>query len=338
MKRGREKGMDSKLKTLIELVRRLPEGKLDEAIERIQEIKQAGEEEDKLVVPKCPHCGGDTVVKNGHNHDRQQYLCRDCGKSFCGTTNSAVCHSHSGETVWKQVIHDTVNGVAIDKTAGSLGLHHETVFNMRHKILYSLEQNNKNNPIILSGVCEADETYLLESEKGRKIPPDYHRKARKHGAVAGKRGISDEYICVCAGIERDGGAFSMAVNRASPTKDEIMRVFGGKVSSQTLILCDGSKSYDILSREGKCTVINAGPDNSGFNHINTVNGYHSFIKERNRNARGFATAYLNRYNALFSMVYRSSEFIADDIYKMMTNMNGGFASIESTQHSGLLDI
>jgi hypothetical protein len=31
--------MDSKLKMLIDLVKRLPEGKLDEAIERIQEIK-----------------------------------------------------------------------------------------------------------------------------------------------------------------------------------------------------------------------------------------------------------------------------------------------------------
>jgi hypothetical protein len=72
----------------------------------------------------------------------------------------------------------------------------------------------------------------------------------------------------------------------------------------------------------------ANPDNTGFNYINTVNGYHSFIKERNRNARGFATVSLNRCNVLFSTVYRSSDFIADDIYKMMTSMNSGFVSIE----------
>jgi hypothetical protein len=123
--------------------------------------------------------------------------------------------------------------VPTDETACNLGLHHETVFNMRHKILYCLEQNLKNTPIRFRGVCEADETYLLESVKGKEIKPGYHRKARRHGAVAGKCGISEEYICVCAGIERDGRAFSVAVNRASPTKDEIVRVFGDKVGPDT---------------------------------------------------------------------------------------------------------
>jgi hypothetical protein len=72
------------------------------------------------------------------------------------------------------------------------------------------------------------------------------------------------------------------------------------------------------------------------NNISTVNGCHRFIQERVRNARGFAAAYLNRYNALFSTVYCSTDFIADDIYKMMTNMDVGFASIESTQNLDLL--
>jgi transposase-like protein len=328
--------MDNKLKTLIELVKRLPEGKLDEAIERLQEIRQKSDEEGKRTVPKCPHCDGADVVRNGHKHRKQQYLCRGCGKSFCATTDSAVCRSHQGEAVWRQVICDTVSGVPIDETAGSLELHHETVFNMRHKVLYCLERNLKEVPIRLSGVCEADETYLLESVKGKKILPGCRRKARRHGAVARKRGLSDEYLCVCAGIERDGRAFSVAVNRASPTKDDIVRVFGDKVGADTLILCDGSKSYGVLARDGKCTVAPVHPDSTGFNNINTINGYHSFIKERHRNARGFATTYLNRYNALFSTAYRSTDFIADEIYKMMTNMNGGFASIASTQRSGLL--
>jgi transposase-like protein len=330
--------MDNKLKTLIELVKRLPEKKLDEAIERMQEIKQNNEKEDKFEIPKCPYCGGAHVVRNGRKHKKQQYLCKECQKSFCETTESAIYRSHSSRTVWKQVIRDTISGVSIDETADNLELHHETVFNMRHKILYCLEQNLANNPIRLTGVCEADETYLLESIKGKKIPLDYHRKARKHGAVASKRGISDEYICVCAGVERDGKAFSLSVNRALPTKDEIVQVFGDRVGSDTLILCDGSKSYSILEEGGKCTVTKANPDNAGFNNINTVNGFHSFIKERNRNARGFATEYLNRYNALFSSIYRPTDFIVEDIYNLMIAMKGGFASIELTQNTGLLDI
>ncbi|MDR0629944.1 MAG: transposase family protein [Treponema sp.] len=51
-----------------------------------------------------------------------------------------------------------------------LDLHHETVFHMRHKILYCLEREQADNPKLLEGVCEADETYILERVKGRKIP------------------------------------------------------------------------------------------------------------------------------------------------------------------------
>jgi hypothetical protein len=240
--------------------------------------------------------------------------------------------------VWKQAVRDTIEGKAIDETAAALDLHHETVFNMRHKILYCLEQEQANSPKLLEGVCEADETYILESVKGRKIPGGYHRKARKHGAKAQKRGLSEEYVCVCAAVERGGAAFSTAVNRAAPSREELLSVFGERVGGGTFLLCDGSKNYSVLSENGKCVTANASPDAPGLNNINSVNAYHSFIKERNRNARGFATKYLNRYNALFSAAFRAPDSVIDDIYKRLSAMNGGFVSIAVSQNSNLLVI
>jgi len=330
--------MENKLKKLIELTKHLPENKLEEAIEKLEKIKEESEKEAKLGVPKCVKCGGTAVVRNGRKHNRQQYLCRECGKSFCETTDSAVFRSHSTKTVWKQVIEDTIAGIPIDDTAKNLDLHHETVFNMRHKILYSLEQSQKMNPISLEGVCEADETYVLESVKGKKIPLNYHRKPRKHGAKAQKRGISNEYICICAAVERGGKAFSLAANRAIPSKDEILEVFSDHVSGETLLLHDGTKNYEILSEADKCVTAAASIENEGLNNINTVNNYHSFIKERYHMARGFATSYLNRYNALFSAVYRSSDSLAEDIYNLMTDMSQSFVSISQTQSENLLEI
>jgi hypothetical protein len=197
---------------------------------------------------------------------------------------------------------------------------------MRHKILYCLEQEQAKRPKLLEGVCEADETYILESLKGRKIPDDYHREARKHGAKAQKRGVSDEYICVCAAVERDGTAFSKAINRATPSKEELLNVFAGRVNGGTFLLCDGSKSYGVLSESGKCITANTSPNVPGLNNINAVNAYHSFIKERNRKARGLATKYLNRYNALFSTTFRASDSVIDDVYNLLSAMNGGFIS------------
>ncbi|GFP28508.1 hypothetical protein HKBW3S33_01923, partial [Candidatus Hakubella thermalkaliphila] len=121
---------------------------------------------------------------------------------------------------------------------------------MRHKILFAVEQEEIENPTKLSGVCEADETYVLESYKGKKMPNDFWRKPRKHGAVAAKPGLSNEYVCVCAGVERDGNAIAVAVYRAIAGKEDIDRVFGERVSESTLILSDGAKGYSVLN--GKC--------------------------------------------------------------------------------------
>jgi hypothetical protein len=87
-----------------------------------------------------------------------------------------------------------------------------------------------------------------------------------------------------------------------------------------------------LEKQVLCSTAAAGK--GGFYRINEINGYHRFIKERNRGARGFGTKYLNWYNALFSRVYRSPDFLTDDLYKTMRN--SGFETIAATQTEGLL--
>ena len=328
--------MESKLIEAIEILKRLPEKGIEKALEGLREIKNECDDEENKELRPCPHCGSGEVVRNGHKSGKQAYLCRECKKSFVATTKTGVFGSHSGPAVWKQVIADTVNGVALDQTAENLLLHHETVFNMRHKILFCLELEEERNPTRLEGVCEADETYVLESYKGKKLPPDFWREPRKHGAVAAKRGLSNEYICVCAGVEREGRAISMAVNRAMANKGDIDLVIGERVSDKTVILADGAKGYDALAESRKCTVIHANPDGGTSCHINTVNGYHSHIKERHRNARGFATKYLNRYNALFSRTFRATEDIVDDIYRLLCDMNDQNYTITESQSLNLL--
>jgi transposase-like protein len=332
--------MEGTLGELIEIAKHLPEKALGEAIAQISALKEQYEKAEKEGVPPCPHCNGEKAVRNGHKSGKQAYLCRECGKSFVETTKSALCNSHCGEAVWKEVIRDTVNGVSLDETAEKLTLHHETVFNMRHKILYCIEEEEKRSAVKLNGVVEADETYLLENMKGRKLPADQGRDARKHGAVAQKRGISEEYICVCAAVERKGNAVARAVNRAMPGKDEIALALGERVSRDALLLCDGAKGYGVLEERGKCAIVNVKHEeqDTGFNNINSVNNFHSHIKERNRMARGFATKYLNRYNALFSRIHNRSSFIVDEIFKLLCDRNDRYRTILFSQTVNLLSL
>jgi transposase-like protein len=336
-KRKGEK-MKNNLKELLEIIKRLPEKSVEELLEKAKEIKEEVKKEEEKETPNCPHCGEEKVVKNGRGHGKQTYICRECKKSFTQTSKTAVENSHMGEAVWKAVIRDTINGISLEETAGSLDIHHETAFNMRHKILYCIEEEQKRNPIQLSSVSELDECYILNNYKGKKFADDFHRKPRKHGAKAGKSGISDEYISVCCGVERDGAAVSVAVCKSQPTSEDISSVFIDKVNWSTLVLCDGTKSYDILEKNGNCSVIHSAAGENGFKNINAVNGFHSFIKERNNNARGFATKYLNRYSSLFSLAYRKSEFLVDDIYNILTDSNNRYTTIADSQSNNLLSI
>lgn len=317
------------LKDILGLAKELPEECFEETFEKLKEIKDKAEATREAAPVACPRCGSISVVRNGKRNGRQAFVCKDCRKGFVETSTSAIAYSHSGATVWKQVIRDTIDGISIDKTAESLDLAHSTVFNMRHKILSSVEQAILQSNIALEGVCEADETYVLESVKGRKIAENYHRKPRKHGAVAKKRGISDEYICVCTSVDSDNHCTTSIVNRATPSKEEIEQVFGDRVSSETVILCDGSKNYDVL--EDRCTVAHS-------KRVNRVNGFHSFIKERLDAARGVATIYLSRYSALFSQIFGKADSATDKIFEIMTSRNGSFSTIAAVKSQNLLTL
>ena len=319
------------LKDIIGMTKEIPEKYFEEVYEKLEEVKEKAEAEREAEskIKACPHCGSIRLVRNGKRSGRQAYICRDCGKTFVETTGSAIANSHSSPTVWRQVIRDTVDGVSIDKTAAGLDLHHETVFYMRHKILFLVEQELAASPVMMEGVCETDETYVLENEKGRKFAENHHRKPRKRGGKASKPGLSNEQVCICASVNGDSKCVAKSVNRAAPSKAELERVFNGRISDDTVILCDGSKNYDVF--EDKCTVAHV-------KHPNKVNGFHSFIKDRLRSARGVATKYQNRYNALFAEIFGTPENAVNRIFELMTSPSGTLLSNHIVESQNLLTI
>ena len=123
-------------------------------------------------VDRCPYCGKDHFVRYGHKCGKQRFLCKDCKRTFVTTTHTIMSMSHYPASIWKEVIADTINGNAIHWTSRRLGLSNECVFNMRHKFLLALQDMAASKPIILSEVSELDETYVLESLKGKELPPD----------------------------------------------------------------------------------------------------------------------------------------------------------------------
>ena len=68
-----------------------------------------------------------------------------------------------------------LDGQSVRKTADRLGVHRNTSFRWRHRFLHLAKDDR---PAALAGIAEADELFLLESQKGsRKL----NRPPRKRG-------------------------------------------------------------------------------------------------------------------------------------------------------------
>lgn len=271
---------------------------------------------ESVSITTCPYCGGNHIVRSGKKCGKQRFLCRSCEKTFVTTTHTLLSMSHFPASIWKEVISDTIKGNAIDYTAKRLGLSHTGVFNLRHKFLLALQDMITENPVILKQVSELDETFVLECFKGSHLPPEIGRCARKHGAKAQKRGISNEYICINTGVTRDGEAIAETVNRAKPDCSELWEVYNGHLQDGTLALCDGLRSYSVLRSIAKCSIKDINTvteDEKTFYHLNTVNNFHSFIKQRYDFYRGVATKYLNRYNALFTAAWCQNDSVTANL-------------------------
>ena len=265
------------------------------------------------IVPRmeCPVCHSNAaVVKNGHKHGKQAFLCRKCGKSFVTTSNTLLSGSHYGIEVWKTVLADTLLGTSLDDTKDGLDLQHikvshTSLFFMRHKIMLALEDLQEVKPAMVEDVVEADETYVPESEKGTKFGPDATRKPRKRGTPASKRGLSDEQICICTAVQRKSGDLVVeSENRARPSTKNVVDIYTGHVKKGTLFLTDGMNVYPKLGKVLGLTVMNVKKETASFFNLNTVNNLHRFIKDRYSDYRGVATKYLNRYNQVFRAAYR----------------------------------
>ncbi len=331
--------MKDKLETLFDYIKKLCESDLDRIISFVLGIVSVNQHPEEK--PDCPYCGGARIIKYGHCKGKQRFLCHDCERTFMHSTNTLMACSHYNQSVWADFIRDTLYGETLDFSAKKYGFSHQTAFNMRHKVLMALQDLLENDPVLLSGIAECDETFVLDCYKGSQVPETAGRKARKHGAKAAKRGISKEYIAICTGIQRDGGVIAVTVNRAKPSSEELGRIFCGHIAEDTLVLTDGLRSYSALETLADCTVVDVNHEKSrGIFHLNTVNSLHSYIKETYNHYRGVATKYINRYNALFAVAFRCAESLKDTLFASLctVSQNSYWHSVNDVRNYSLVTL
>jgi len=240
----------------------------------------------------CPHCASQQLQRWGSANGLPRYRCTTCRRSFNALTGTPLARLRKKEQ-WPAQAQALITGESLAKAAKRCDVAVTTAFRWRHRFLAAAALDK---PIRLEGIVEADETFILESFKGRRT--ELPRPARKRGGKASKRGLSAEQIPVLVARDRSGQTTDAVLARLD--RASVTAALGGVVTPENQLCCDGGKAIVGFARKEQipCCILPSpgGPRPEAPNlHINNVNGYHGRLKEWLRPFHGVATKYLDRY-------------------------------------------
>jgi len=203
---------------------------------------------------------------------------------------------------WIPFIECMLNGLSLRETALKIGITHVTAFYWRHKVLSALAKERIG---IFEGLVEVDETYFLESYKGRRVIPN--RKPRKRGGSATKRGISNEQGVLVA-RDRNETTLSKRVGSGRILKEQIDTTLTSHFKSDTVRISYAHNSYKSYTSSNNVehVIINGSKKEyvkKGIYHLNNINNYHSRLKKWIRRFNGVSTKYLQLYLVCFQFLY-----------------------------------
>lgn len=242
--------------------------------------------------PHCPHCAHEQVSRWGFANGLQRYRCNACRATFNALTDTPLAGLRH-KAKWMDYAKQLVEGTSIRKSAAAVGIHPNTAFRWRHRFL-SLP--NDQQAINLAGIAEADETYFLESQKGRR--QGLSRAPRKRGSKASQRGLSAEQTAVLICRDRTGNTADFILEKAD--KAHIGAVLKPLLAADVILCTDGEKALAAVAKEIGIThrPINLAAGQrivAGVYHVQNVNAYDSRLKEWMRRFHGVATRYLGNY-------------------------------------------
>jgi len=127
--------------------------------------------------PCCPACGNRHVHRHGRDRGIQRYRCCACRRTFNALSGTPLARLRHRDK-WLDFLRSMLDSRTVRAAADAAGVHRNTSFRWRHRFL---DLSKHDRPDSLAGIAEADEMFLLESQKGsRKLK----RAPRKRGGVA----------------------------------------------------------------------------------------------------------------------------------------------------------
>ena len=240
----------------------------------------------------CPRCQGEQLYRHGAKSGLQRFRCRACGRTFNSLTGTPLARLRH-KAKWLDFSQCMLDSRTVRKAASIVEVAKNTSLRWRHRFL-TLTKTDR--PACLNGIAEADETFLLESQKGAR---ELTRPARRRAGKASKQGISAEQVCILVARDRTGGTVDFVTGRGPVTVVQLKTHLAPVLALDTLLVTDGNKAYQTFSSQQgishQYVNVSGGERVRGAIHVQNVNGYHSRFHTWLRMFNGVATRYLANY-------------------------------------------
>lgn len=272
-----------------------PAAGLDRIIALIAEIRAP--------LRRCPDCSYEGCHRHGHANGMQRFRCRRCGRTFNDLTGTPLARLRRKDK-WIDYLTALLDSRTVRGAAKRLDVHRNTAFRWRHRFLHWVKHDR---PRQLTGIVEADETFLLESQKGSR---NLDRKPRKRGGKAPLRGISRHLDCILVARDRSGQTIDAVTGRGALKKAQLDQHLLPWLDPQALLVTDANAAYRAFARDHgiahEAVNLQAGErvrsNSEGAIHVQNVNAYHRRFKEWLARFHGVASwrlpNYLGWYRAL----------------------------------------
>ncbi|HEX9171657.1 MAG TPA: IS1595 family transposase, partial [Telluria sp.] len=240
----------------------------------------------------CPRCRSVRLHRDGRADGLQRYRCLDCARSFNGLTGTPLARLRY-RSKWLPYLECMLQSGTVRRAAVLVGIHKNTSFRWRHRFLHGTRHDRS---VPLRGITEADETYLLESQKGSR---HLNRAPRRRGGSARLRGLSHEHDCILVARDRTGRTVDFVTGRAPLRAAQLTRCLPPVVAPDILLVTDGHPAYPAFARAAgighRAVNLAAGVRVAGEMHVQNVNAYHGRFKQWLRRFHGVASRYLPNY-------------------------------------------
>lgn len=241
----------------------------------------------------CPRCGGARSHRCGRASGLQRWRCLACGRSYNALSGTQLAHLRKKEH-WLDYLQCLLDSRTVRASAEAVQVHRTTSFRWRHRMVAGFTRERAAR---LAGVVEADETYLLESQKGSRT---LTRPPRRRGGVASHRGIGRDHDCLLVACERGGASLDFHCGRGPVSGAELDRCLGLVLAPDSLLISDGAIAYRGFAKRHsifhEAINLRAGERARGAIHLNHVNGWHSRFKRWLVRFHGVASRYLIHYS------------------------------------------